>query len=84
MDVESTYPPTFFQTVHYPTRTCSGCVSEAVEIDELMRRADVVARLAPNISAYHHLIDARRLALLRDGRFLSTRAAARWSTKGRC
>ena len=42
---------------------------ESVEIDELMVRADAVVLLAPNIPAYHHLIDARRLTLLRDGRF---------------
>ena len=43
--------------------------AECVEIDELMARSDAVVLLAPNIEAYHHLIDARRLALLRDGRF---------------
>ncbi len=42
---------------------------ESVEIDELMACSDAVVLLTPNIPAYHRLIDARRLALLRGGRF---------------
>lgn len=38
-----------------------------VELDELMQRSEIVSMHAPNIPATRHLIDARRLALMRDG-----------------
>ncbi len=41
--------------------------AELVELDELMRRADVVTLHAPALPETRHMIDARRLALLRDG-----------------
>ena len=41
--------------------------AELVELDELLRRADIVTLHAPSLPATRHLIDARRLALLRDG-----------------
>ncbi|RIL08152.1 MAG: hydroxyacid dehydrogenase [Proteobacteria bacterium] len=41
--------------------------AEWVEIDDLLRRSDVVSLHAPSLPATRHLIDARRLALLRDG-----------------
>jgi phosphoglycerate dehydrogenase-like enzyme len=38
-----------------------------VELDELMQRSEIVSMHAPNIPATRHMIDARRLALMRDG-----------------
>ncbi len=40
---------------------------EKVELDELLRRSDVVSLNAPALPETHHMIDARRLALMRDG-----------------
>ena len=65
-------PFRFKKLVHsfYPfEKEAAAAGAELVEIDELIARSDAVVLLAPNIPAYHHLIDARRLALLRDGRF---------------
>lgn len=62
----------FKKLVHsfYPfEQQAADAGAECVEIDELMARSDAVVLLAPNIAEYRHLIDARRLALLRDGRF---------------
>jgi phosphoglycerate dehydrogenase-like enzyme len=44
--------------------------AEKVEVDELLRRSDVVSLHAPSLPETHHLLDARRLALLRDGAVL--------------
>ena len=44
--------------------------AEAVELDELVRRADVVSLHAPLLPETHQLIDRRRLALMRDGAVL--------------
>lgn len=41
--------------------------AELVEVDELCRRSDLVTVHAPALPATHHLLDARRLALLQDG-----------------
>jgi phosphoglycerate dehydrogenase-like enzyme len=41
--------------------------AEKVELDDLCRRADVLSLHAPSIPATRHMIDGRRLALLRDG-----------------
>ncbi len=38
-----------------------------VELDELMRNADVVTLHAPDLPATRHMIDGRRLMLLKDG-----------------
>lgn len=38
-----------------------------VDLDELMRRSDVVSVHAPELESTHHLLDRRRLALMRDG-----------------
>jgi phosphoglycerate dehydrogenase-like enzyme len=43
---------------------------EACELDDLLRRCDVVSLHAPSLPETHHLLDARRLALLRDGAVL--------------
>jgi len=40
---------------------------ELVEIDDLVRRSNVVTLHAPSLPATYHLLDERRLALLRDG-----------------
>lgn len=41
--------------------------AELVDVDELCRRSDLVTVHAPALPATHHLLDARRLALLQDG-----------------
>jgi phosphoglycerate dehydrogenase-like enzyme len=43
---------------------------EKVELDDLLRRSDVVSLHAPSLPETRHLLDARRLALLRDGAIL--------------
>jgi phosphoglycerate dehydrogenase-like enzyme len=40
---------------------------ELVALDELCRRCDIVTVHAPDLPETHHLLDARRLDLLRDG-----------------
>jgi len=40
---------------------------ELVELDELMARSDVASLHAPALPSTRHMIDARRLGLLRDG-----------------
>jgi phosphoglycerate dehydrogenase-like enzyme len=47
-----------------------GLGAEPVELDELLRRSDVVTLHAPALPETHYLLDARRLALLRDGAVL--------------
>jgi phosphoglycerate dehydrogenase-like enzyme len=41
--------------------------AELVDLDELCRRSDLVTLHAPALPETHHLLDARRLALLKDG-----------------
>jgi phosphoglycerate dehydrogenase-like enzyme len=41
--------------------------AEPLELDELLARSDVVSLHAPSLPGTRHLLDARRLALLRDG-----------------
>jgi phosphoglycerate dehydrogenase-like enzyme len=43
---------------------------ERVELDDLLRRSDVVSLHAPALPETRHLLDRRRLALLRDGSVL--------------
>lgn len=47
-----------------------GLGAEPVELDELLRRSDIVTLHAPALPETRHLIDARRLSLLRDGAVL--------------
>lgn len=50
---------------------------ELVGLDELMARSDVASLHAPSLPSTRHMIDARRLALLRDGAtFINTARAA--------
>jgi phosphoglycerate dehydrogenase-like enzyme len=42
-------------------------LAESVPLDDLMAAADVVTVHAPSLPSTRHLLDARRLALLRDG-----------------
>lgn len=51
----------------YPFSSPPGV--EHVELDQLMRRSDAVILLAPNLPEYRHMIDGRRLKLMRDGAF---------------
>jgi phosphoglycerate dehydrogenase-like enzyme len=44
--------------------------AEKTGLDDLLRRSDVVSLHAPALPETHHLLDARRLALLRDGAVL--------------
>ncbi len=44
--------------------------AEKVELDDLLCRSDVVSLHAPSLPETQHLLDARRLALLRDGAVL--------------
>ncbi len=56
--------------VHDPYLTnadASALGVRSVELDELVRSSDVVSLHAPALLETHHLMDARRLALLRDG-----------------
>jgi len=41
--------------------------AEPCELDDLLRRSDVVSLHAPSVPATRHMIDRRRLGLLRDG-----------------
>jgi phosphoglycerate dehydrogenase-like enzyme len=44
--------------------------AEPVELDDLLRRSDIVSLHAPSLPQTRHMLDARRLALLRDGAVL--------------
>ncbi|MDF9814683.1 hydroxyacid dehydrogenase [Streptomyces sp. SPB162] len=50
---------------------------QLVELDELCRSSDVVTVHAPDLPETHHLLDTRRLALLRDGAALINTARGR-------
>ncbi|HEY3479148.1 MAG TPA: hydroxyacid dehydrogenase [Streptomyces sp.] len=65
---------------------------ELVDLDELCRASDIVTVHAPDLPETHHLLDARRLHLLRDGaalintargRLLDTKALTRECATGR-
>lgn len=44
--------------------------AEKVEVDDLFRRSDIVSVHAPSLPATHHIVNAARLALLKDGAIL--------------
>lgn len=48
-------------------RLTPGGGTELVDLDDLLRRSDIVSVHAPMLPSTHHLLDARRLGLLRDG-----------------
>ncbi|WP_412538790.1 hydroxyacid dehydrogenase [Longispora sp. K20-0274] len=50
---------------------------ELADLDDLLRRADVVTVHAPSLPETHHLLDDRRLSLLRDGAVLVNTARGR-------
>lgn len=45
---------------------CEEMGAEKVELDDLLRRCDILSLHAPSLPATRHMIDARRLALLKD------------------
>jgi phosphoglycerate dehydrogenase-like enzyme len=45
----------------------AGLGTEKVDLDELMRQADIVSLHAPSLPSTRHMIDARRLSLMKDG-----------------
>lgn len=45
----------------------AGLGAEKVELDDLMRRADIVSLHAPSLPSTQHMIDARTLSLMKDG-----------------
>ena len=59
--------------VYDPFASCEDCEAlgvEKVELDDLVRRCDILTLHAPSVPATRHLIDARRLALLKDDALL--------------
>jgi phosphoglycerate dehydrogenase-like enzyme len=47
-----------------------GLGAEKLELDELLARSDVVSLHAPSLPETRHMLDTRRLALMRDGTIL--------------
>ncbi|MBB3917081.1 hydroxyacid dehydrogenase [Rhizobium fabae] len=45
----------------------AGLGAEKVDLDDLMRQADIVSLHAPSLPSTQHMIDARRLSLMKDG-----------------
>lgn len=52
---------------HVSAQRAAAMGVELVELDDLLKRSDVVSLHAPALDSTRNLIDARRLALLRDG-----------------
>jgi phosphoglycerate dehydrogenase-like enzyme len=53
-----------------PTLSASDCAAmgaQKVDLDTLMRSADIVSLHAPSLPSTHHMIDAHMLALMKDG-----------------
>lgn len=66
--------------LHDPTISAADAAElgvEAVELDELVRRSDVVSIHAPDIPATHGMFDARRLRLMKAGATLINTARGR-------
>ena len=55
---------------YLPAADATALSVEKVELDDLLRRSDMVSLHAPSLPETRHLLDARRLALLRDGAVL--------------
>jgi phosphoglycerate dehydrogenase-like enzyme len=49
------------------TEEATGLGVRLLELDDLLATADIVSLHAPSLPETHHLLDRRRLALLRDG-----------------
>lgn len=62
---------------YVPAETAAELGVQLVELDELCRSSDVVTVHAPDLPETHHLLDHRRLALLRDGAALINTARGR-------
>ncbi|MDU0308090.1 hydroxyacid dehydrogenase [Rhizobium sp. 10PS4] len=45
----------------------AGLGTKKVDLDELMRQSDIVSLHAPSLPSTQHMIDARRLSLMKDG-----------------
>lgn len=59
------------QDIYWPGRErLAGLAIEQVEIDELFARADVVSLHCPLTQDNHHLVNAGRLARMKEGAFL--------------
>jgi phosphoglycerate dehydrogenase-like enzyme len=53
-----------------PTLSAADCAAlgaEKVDLDQLMRNADIISVHAPSLPSTQHMIDAGRLALIKDG-----------------
>jgi phosphoglycerate dehydrogenase-like enzyme len=71
--IELLRPFDFEILVHDPYLDAAGAAkvgAEPVELDELLRRSDVVTLHAPELPETRRMLDARRLGLLRDGAVL--------------
>ena len=71
--IELLRPFDFTVLVHDPYLEASEARKlgvEALELDDLLRRSDVVTLHAPSLPGTRHMLDARRLGLLRDGAVL--------------
>ena len=62
---------------HFPESEARALGVTSVDLDELMARADVVSLHAPSLASTRHMIDARRLRLMRSGAtFINTARGA--------
>jgi phosphoglycerate dehydrogenase-like enzyme len=82
--IELLRPFDFSVVVHDPYLGDSDATAlgvKSLELDQLLRTSDVVSLHAPALPETHHLIDGRRLALLRDGTTLINTARG-WIVDG--
>ncbi|RFC00320.1 hydroxyacid dehydrogenase [Rhizobium leguminosarum bv. trifolii] len=49
------------------TAEAAGLGAEKVDLDALMRRADIISLHAPSLPSTRHMIDAEKLSLMKDG-----------------
>ena len=82
--IELLRPFDFNVLVYDPFLDAAGAQALGVrrtDLDELLRTSDVVSLHAPAVPETHHLLDRRRLALLRDGATLINTARG-WLVDG--